>query len=1206
MAVRTRLLALTLLLLAGGLLAADVTAYAALRAHLLDRTDAVLHATETRLRELDDPRTTRLAALERLAPRALFVALLDGDGELVATTTPTRGEGAGRGWSAAELGALPDGEPRTLAGAAGPDDDYRVLSVSLPDAGLRLDVGDRTEQVRTVVIGLPLADDAAALHTLLLVEVAAGAVVLLGGAGAALVLLRFGLRPLGRIAATARAIERGDHRERIPGGDPRTETGRVVEALNAAFDARSASEQRIRDFVADASHELRTPLTAVHGWADLHLAGGLATWDEVDEAMASIRTESERMHSLVGDLLSLARLDAGQRPAREPVDLADLAREVVGELAPLHTDHPTHRPDGGAAYVDGDRALLHRCLRNLLVNAYRHTPPGTAVRVDVRDVGDAVIAAVTDDGPGLPPGAEERAFDRFWRADSGRGRLPGDGTGLGLAIAREIARAHDGDLTLDSRPGAGLTAHLTVPRPQPTVSEPAADPPATGRDRDGTTGGIGIVRLLSFAVSRPRTTVVAWLLVLLVLVSLARLFGGGYDDDVSLPGTQASAGAALLGDRDDTQGRSSQVVLHVDDGVLAAHRGVLQEALSDLSEVDHVLAVDDPLAGAGPVSADGDTAVATVHLDASARDLGPGLVDDVDEALAPLRADGVEVEYAGALGREAGRDGGGHRTAELIGVAAALLLLLLTFGSVLAAFVPLVTAVLAVGTGLALLTLVAAGATFGTTSPTLATMIGLGTGIDYALFLITRGRQHLIDGASPTEAATAALHGSGHAVLVAAGTVSVALLGLYASGITFVGRLGLAATFTVLTAALAAVTLVPAVLTLTGRRIDRLAVRRPVAEPAPDGRGWYRYAGLVSRRPWPFLLGGVLLLAVLAVPVLDLRLGHIDAGADPAGTTTRAAYDLVADELGPGANGTFTLVARDADDTTLAGLRETIAAEDGVAAVTPFAPTGDPAVRVATVTPTTTPMDQDTRDLHARLAADLARSGTEAYLTGQTAGQIEFGDRVVARLPVIVGVVVAASFLLLLVSFRSVVIAAKAAVLNLLSIGAAYGVVVAVFQWGWGAGLIGLDASVPVESFVPMMMFAIVFGLSMDYEVFLLSRVREAWLRTGDTTASVAEGLASTARVISCAALVMVSVFLAFATDDDVVIKMLAIGLAVSVAVDATVVRLVLVPAAMAVLGRANWWAPRWLDRLLPGRSAAELAEQQRLGQHDALELREV
>jgi RND superfamily putative drug exporter len=227
-------------------------------------------------------------------------------------------------------------------------------------------------------------------------------------------------------------------------------------------------------------------------------------------------------------------------------------------------------------------------------------------------------------------------------------------------------------------------------------------------------------------------------------------------------------------------------------------------------------------------------------------------------------------------------------------------------------------------------------------------------------------------------------------------------------------------------------------------------------------------------------------------------------------------------------------------------------------------------------------------------------------VTGQTAGQIEFGDRVISRLPAIIGVVVAASFVLLLVSFRSVVLAAKAAVLNLLSIGAAYGVVVAVFQWGWGAGLIGLDESVPVESFVPMMMFAIVFGLSMDYEVFLLSRVREAWLRTGDTTASVAEGLASTARVISCAAMVMVSVFLAFATNDDVVIKMLAIGLAVSVAVDATVVRLVLVPAAMAVLGRANWWAPRWLDRLLPGRSAAELAEQQRLGEHDPLELREV
>lgn len=1192
MALRTRLVALVLLLLGVGILAADVTAYVALRAHLIERNDRLLHAAEKRLRSIDDPGPTQLTLLEQLAPRSLFVALLDEDDRLLATTTPTSDSGAGRSWSADELAALPDGEARTVAEPAS-GDDYRVLAVHLPGSGMRVDVGDQVAQAGTVVVGVPLEADEEALRTLLIVEVAAGVAVLAGGFLTVLLLLGVGLRPLSRIASTARAIEQGDHRERIPGADPRTETGRVVAALNAAFEARSSSEERIRDFVADASHELRTPLTAVHGWADLHLQGGLSTWDDVDDAMRAIRTESERMQRLVGDLLALARLDAGQEPVSEPVDLAALAEEVVGELAPLHLDHPTSHDTGGPAYVAGDRALLHRCLRNLLVNAYRHTPAATTVRVEVAgaDGEGAITATVSDDGPGLPPGSEDRAFDRFWRGDEGRQRHQGDGTGLGLAIARDVARAHGGELSIDSAPGAGAVARLTLPGLQQPVSVPAVDEEHADSSRDGQAGGIEDV-LLDLPITRPRTTIVVWLLTLVALLGLARTVGGSFEDQMDPPDGQASTGAALLDSGAADDNLTSRVVLHTDDGALEDRRADIEAGLSRLADVEHVVSVADPFAApAGSISADGSTTVVAVRFDESPRSLGEPLVEDVDAALSDLRADGIDVEYAGLLGRQADHDGGGHRTAELIGLGAALVLLLLTFGSVLAAFLPLLTAVVSVGAGLALLTLAASAATFGTTSPTLATMIGLGTGIDYALFLVTRGRQHLLDGDPPAVAARRALRASGHAVLVAAGTVSVALLGLYASGVTFVGQLGLAAVFTVATAALGAVTVVPAVLALAGRRIDRLAVRRPVAEPAADGRGWFRYAGLVSRRPWPFLTAGLVLLAVLAAPLLDLRLGHVDAGADPQGSTTRAAYDLVASEFGPGVNGTFTLVAHDADPDELAALHDTVSGEDGVASVTPFAPTSDPTVQVATITPTTGPMDGATGDLHDRLTSDVAEvaAGSEAsaYLTGSTAAQIEFGDSVVSRLPVIIGVVVAASFVLLLVSFRSLVLAVKAAVLNLLSIGAAYGVVVAVFQWGWGASLLGLEESVPIESYVPMMMFAIVFGLSMDYEVFLLSRVREAWLRTGDTSASVAEGLAATARVISCAALIMVSVFLAFATNDDIVVKMLAVGLAVSVAVDATVVRLMLVPAAMAVLGRANWWIPAWLDRVLPGRRAA-------------------
>ena len=467
---------------------------------------------------------------------------------------------------------------------------------------------------------------------------------------------------------------------------------------------------------------------------------------------------------------------------------------------------------------------------------------------------------------------------------------------------------------------------------------------------------------------------------------------------------------------------------------------------------------------------------------------------------------------------------------ELIGILVAIVVLLLGFGSVLAAGLPILTAVLGMAAALGVLGMAAAAFTFPSVSPTLAVMMGLGVGIDYALFLTTRHRQQIIDGADPAEAAGRTVSTSGRAVLIAAVTVIIAMLGLYASGIGFLGTLGVAAAIGVAVGAVSAMTLVPALLGLAGRRIDRFRVRRPAAEASAAHAGWARYAAAVGAHPWRFMLAGVVFLCVLAIPVLSLQLGHVDAGADPASYTDKRAYDAISSAFGPGANGTFTVViqpghgAGSTQGQQLAGtVQADLAAAPGVAAVSPVQASPDGAILVTTVVPGSRPQDVATSTLlstlrDTTLPEALSGTGARGYVTGITAEQLDFRDQVGGQLPVVIAVVIAAAFLLLLATFRSPVLALKAAAANLLSIGAAYGVLVVVFEWGWGSSVLGVSEKIPIESYVPMMMFAIVFGLSMDYEVFLLSRIREAWTRTRDNHASVAAGLASTARVITCGA----------------------------------------------------------------------------------------
>ncbi|CAL9584277.1 MMPL family transporter [Streptomyces levis] len=703
--------------------------------------------------------------------------------------------------------------------------------------------------------------------------------------------------------------------------------------------------------------------------------------------------------------------------------------------------------------------------------------------------------------------------------------------------------------------------------------------------------------LARWCVRRRLVTVLLWLLAFAGVAAGAAVAGTTYSNDYQVPGTESGRATELLHEGfPQLGGDSDTVVWHTDSGSVRAAdvEQTMTRTLDRIENLPGVASVTSPYdgPGTGRISADGRTAYATVTFHAQAEDIAEGEARAVVDTAKSAESDGLQVELGGSA-IALTQSSGGH-LAEIVGVLVAAVVLFLAFGSLAASLLPIATALVGVGTAYAGIVLLGHAMTVADFAPMLGMLIGLGVGIDYALFIVTRHRRGLKRGLSVTEAATNAVQTTGRAVVFAGATVCIALLGMLILRLGFLNGVAIAAGLTVVLTVAASVTLLPALLSLIGMRALSRRERRRLAEHGPQPElptGFAaRWSAFVERHPK--LLGAVALvvMAVLALPTFSLHLGTSDQGNDPRTATTRQAYDLLADGFGPGVNGPLTLVTEvdgAGDKLALDNLDATLRATDGVASVTPvtFGSGGHSAY--LTVVPESSPQSKQTSDLVDRLRDEVlprAESGTslDVQVGGMTAGYDDFADVIVSKLPVFVGVVIGLGCLLLLLAFRSIGIPLKAAAMNVAAVASAFGVVVAIFQWGWGSELLGLGSAGPIEPFLPVIMVSVLFGLSMDYQVFLVSRMYEEWLETGDNRRAVRVGLAETSRVINSAAVIMISVFLAFVLSGDRVIAMFGIALAAAVALDAFVLRTLLVPALMHLLGGANWWLPRWLDKRMP------------------------
>ncbi|WP_037677687.1 MMPL family transporter [Streptomyces griseus] len=703
--------------------------------------------------------------------------------------------------------------------------------------------------------------------------------------------------------------------------------------------------------------------------------------------------------------------------------------------------------------------------------------------------------------------------------------------------------------------------------------------------------------LARWCVERRLVAVLLWLLAFGGVAAAATVTGSAYSNDYDVPGTESGRATQLLQDGfPGLGGDSDTVVWHTTSGTVRAAdvEQTMTKTLEKIADLPGVAAVTSPYGGQGTrqISQDGHTAYATVTFEDPAQDIDRSEAQAVVTTARAAGTDGLQVELGGtAVGLT--ESSGGH-LAEVVGVIVAAAVLFLAFGSLAASLLPIATALVSVGTAYAGIVLLGHAITVADFAPMLGMLIGLGVGIDYALFIVTRHRRGLKRGLPVAEAVTDAVATTGRAVVFAGATVCIALLGMLILRLNFLNGVAIAASLTVVLTVAASVTMLPALLSFIGMRALSRRERRRLEEHGPEPElptGFAaRWSAFVERHPKVLGTVAVVVIAVLALPTFSLRLGTSDQGNNPRSSTTRQAYDLLGDGFGPGVNGPLTLVTHvdgAEDKLALDNLDATIRTTEGVASVTPvtYDTGGDTAF--FTIVPESAPQSQKTSDLVDRLRTEVlprAETGTslDVHVGGVTASYDDFADVIVGKLPLFVGVVIGLGCLLLLLAFRSLGIPLKAGVMNIAAVAAAFGIVVAIFQWGWGSELLGLGHAGPIEPFLPVIMVSVLFGLSMDYQVFLVSRMYEEWLETRDNRRAVRVGLAETSRVINSAAVIMISVFLAFVLSGDRVIAMFGIALASAVALDAFVLRTLLVPALMHMLGGANWWLPGWLDRRMP------------------------
>jgi putative drug exporter of the RND superfamily len=702
--------------------------------------------------------------------------------------------------------------------------------------------------------------------------------------------------------------------------------------------------------------------------------------------------------------------------------------------------------------------------------------------------------------------------------------------------------------------------------------------------------------LAAWSFRHRRLVVGIWLAVLIGSIVLGKVVGSAYSNNFDLPDTESTRALNLLEASAPKQsGDTEQIVIGTTDGAKVTDPNVQQKVaqmLEEVAKLPHVAGVVSPFdpAGAHQVSPDGTVAFATVAFDRQAQDISFSEANKLVSTATAASGDGVKIAVSGQVASQANRPSLGGMG---LGIITAGIVLFLVFGSLFAMALPLASALVALGSAVSLIGVLSHVIGMPEFSTQLVGLIGLGVGVDYALFIVSRHRQSLQAGHDVESSVILSLDTSGRAVLFAGTIVCLALLGMFALGISFLFGLAVAASVGVLFTMIAALTFLPAMLGFIGPRVLSRRQRRALAAHAENGTKpadgfWVSWSKLVEARPWMYGAIGLFILLMLATPFLKLRLGFSDQGNDPKATTTRTAYDMLAKGFGPGFDGPLLLVAKLSDSsqaTTLTDLSKKISTQPGVAAVTPvqaFPAKDGSQVAIFQVYPTTAPQDAATTALIHQLRDNVipqavGSSGPTVYVGGVTAIGADFSTVLKNKLPIFIGVVVLLSFLLLAAVLRSLLVPLKAAIMNLLSIAAAFGILTAVFQWGWLGPVFGVNRPGPVEAFLPVILFAILFGLSMDYEVFLVMRIHEEWLRSGDNKASVRRGLAATGGTITAAAAIMIVVFGSFMLGGERIIKEFGLGLAAAIFVDAVIIRTALVPSLMILLGKANWWFPRWL-----------------------------